>query len=260
MTAAVALDGRKITTSHNEPPPEPTPFDLSKQEIDDLFDEAKNWLDGAGVQSQADADGVSKLIDKLRKAANLADERRIEMKRPHDEAAAAVQEMFNPLIAGLKDKKAKTKGRAVIAIETAKAALAPWLEAVEAKQRAEAEAARIEAEKLQEIARTGMLAARVACNLEAREAAEALVHEAKAAEKVATKAENAKAHASGGTRAIGLRTVYRAEVTDMRDFARYAWKAYPSEMAEFLTDLARRKVAAGNHQLPGVVVHIDRVL
>ena len=259
MTAAVALDGRKITTSHNEPPGL-TPLDLSKQEIDDLFDEAKNWLDGAGVQSQADADGVSKLIDKLRKAANLADERRIEMKRPYDEAAAAVQEMFNPLIAGLKDKKAKTKGKAVIAIETAKQALAPWLEAVEAKQRAEADAARIAAEAAQEAAHAAMREARAASDLEAREAAEALVQQAKAAEKVATKAENAKAHATGGTRAIGLRTVYRAEVTDMRDWARFAWTAFPTEMAEFFTGLAERKVAAGNHQLPGVVVHIDRVL
>jgi len=252
MTAAVALDGRKITTSHNEP----TPFDLSKQEIDDLFDEAKNWLDGAGVASQADADGVSKLIDKLRKAKSAADERRKAEVKPLDEAKKEIQVRYNSLIGETKG----VTGKAILAIDVAKKALAPWLEAVEAKQRAEADAARIAAEAAQEAAQAAMRDARAASDLEAREAAEALVQQAKAAEKVATKAENAKAHASGGTRAIGLRTVYRAEVTDMRDFARFAWIAFPTEMVEFLTDLAKRKVAAGNHQLPGVVVHIDRVV
>ena len=34
-------------------PPEPTPFDLSWAEITDLFDEAKLWMDGEPVATQA---------------------------------------------------------------------------------------------------------------------------------------------------------------------------------------------------------------
>lgn len=252
---AFAADERPITAAHNQPP-EPTPFDLSKTEIDDLAEEARNWLDGAGVNSEADADGVSKLIDKLRKAISTADERRKTEKKPHDDAISEIQGRYNALIG---ETKAVT-GTAILAIDVAKKALAPWLAKVEAAQRAAAEAARIAAEEAQAAAIEAMRASRASADLAAREAAEALAQQAKAADRIATKAENVKAHAKGGTRAIGLRTVWTHKVTDSKALAAYVWTNHRADLDVFLDAFAKRLVDGGNHSIPGVTVTMERVL
>lgn len=244
------------TLGHNNPP-EPTPFELSRQEIDDLYDEAKHWCDGEPVDNAGAAEKVSLLIDKIRKAAKTADERRIAEAKPHDDAKREIQTRYNTLIG---DTKSTGKGKAVLAVETAKAALVPWLKRLEEEQRAAAEVARIAAEEAQAEAIAAMRAAREASDLEAREAAEALAQVAKAADKIATAAENTKAHATGGTRAMGLRTTYRAEMTDAKALAAYVWTNHRAEMVEWLTGFARRLVAGGNHKIPGVTIHIDQVL
>ena len=135
---AVALAG----IGHNQA----TPFDLSLEEIDGLFAEAKNWLDGKGVHSEADATGVSKLLDAARQAKKLADEARKEEKRPHDEKVKAVQEKWKPILE-----------KADLVAETCKAALTPWLQKVEAEKRAIAEKARREAKEKMEIAAAAVL-------------------------------------------------------------------------------------------------------
>lgn len=241
---------------HNNPPVEiePTPFEMSEVEIGDLYAEAKNWLDGEPVSSQAQADGLSKLIDDLRKAAKLADERRIEENRPFDEGKAAVQARYAPLISDTKS----VKGKAVIAIDMAKKALAPWLQKLEDEKRAAAEAARKEAEEKARIAQEALRASNVA-DLEKREAAEALIREAQAAEAAATKAENSKAHATGGTRAIGLRSVWRAEMVDPREAARHYWLTKREEVDAFFQGLADADVRAGKREIPGFLISEARV-
>lgn len=242
---------------HNNPPVEiePTPFEMSEVEIGDLYAEAKNWLDGEPVSSQAQADGLSKLIDDLRKAAKLADERRIEENRPFDEGKAAVQARYAPLIADTKS----VKGKAVLAIDMAKKALAPWLQKLEDEKRAAAEAARKEAEEKARVAQEALRASNVA-DLEKREAAEALVREAQKAEAAATKAENSKAHATGGTRAIGLRSVWRAEMVDGREAARHYWLTRREEVDAFFQGLADADVRAGKREIPGFLIQETRVL
>lgn len=242
---------------HNHPPVEiePTPFEMSEVEIGDLYAEAKNWLDGEPVSSQTQADGLSKLIDDLRKAAKLADERRVEENRPFDEGKASVQARYAPLIADTKS----VKGKAVIAIDMAKKALAPWLQRLEDDKRAAAEAARKEAEEKARIAQDALRASNVA-DLEKREAAEALVREAQAAEAAATKAENSKAHATGGTRAIGLRSVWRAEMVDGREAARHYWQTRREEVDAFFQGLADADVRAGKREIPGFLIQETRVL
>lgn len=242
---------------HNNPPVEiePTPFEMSEVEIGDLYAEAKNWLDGEPVSSQAQADGLSKLIDELRKAANLADERRKEENRPFDEGKAEVQARYAPLISDTKS----VKGKAVLAIDMAKKVLAPWLQKLEDEKRAAAEAARKEAEEKARIAQEAMRASQVH-DLEKREAAEALVREAQKAEAAATKAENSKAHATGGTRAMGLRSVWRAEMTDAREAARHYWQTRREEVDAFFQKLADADVHAGKRSIPGFSVTEQRVL
>lgn len=236
-------------------PPEPTPFEMSRQEIDDLYDEAKNWLDGEPVETPAQAESVDKLRNMLREAMKRADERRKDENKPFDDGKAEVQARYAPLIA---DTKA-VRGKAVVAIELCGKALLPYLRRVEAENAAKAEAARKEAEEKARIAREAMQASSVV-DLEAREQAEALALEAKAAEKAATQAENTKAHLHGGARATGLRTRTVVTVVDETAFAKHVWTHHRDEMSEFLTGLATRLVNAKFSGLPGVKVDMERVI
>lgn len=240
MTAVIA------TIGHNNPP-EPTPFEAAEISIFSLFDEAKHWLDGKGVNSEADADGVSKLLDMIRKAKKSADDARADEKRPHDEAAKLVQEKYKPLLT-----------RCDLAADACKKALAPWLETLEAEKRVKAEAARKEAEEKARAAQEAMRAAH-ATDLAAREAAEALLQDAKKAEATAKRAENDKAHAKGGARAVTLRTTYRPVMTDATQAARHYWTARRDECAAFFLSLAEKDVRAGKHAIPGFEIIEEKV-
>lgn len=250
MSAVVATIGHNL-------PPEPTPFELSREEIDGLVTEAKNWLDGSGVKTEADADAVSKLIDMLRKAIKTADERRIAENKPFDDGKAAVQARYAPLIA---DTKA-VKGVAVLAIETAKAALAPYLKRKDDELKAKAAEARRIADEQAAAAVEAIRAARQGVpDLEAREDAERLLAGAIKAETIASKAEGAKAHATGGTRAIGLRTAWRSEMFDANAFAKWVWVNRNEELVAFLAALAEREVKTHHRDMPGVTAIEDKVL
>lgn len=243
---------------HNNPPAEiePTPFEMSEVEIGDLYAEAKNFLDGEPITTQAVADAVSKLIDDLRKAAKLADERRVDENRPFDEGKAEVQARYAPLIADTKS----VKGKVVLAIDIAKKALAPWLQKLEDEKRAAAEAARKAAEEAETKARAALAATRATDDLAAREAAEDLAREAKKAEASAVFAENDKAHAKGGTRAMGLRSVWRAEMTDGRAAAGHYWATRREDVDAFFQGLADADVRAGKRTIPGFLISETRVL
>lgn len=239
---------------HNNPP-EPTPFDLSKQEIDDLYAEAKNWLDGEPITTPAQAEAIDKLRNMLREAMKTADKRRVEENKPFDDGKAEVQARYAPLIADTKT----TRGKAVTAIELCGKALLPYLKKVEQENAAKAEAARKEAEEKAAAAQAALRASNAA-DLEAREKAEALVAEAARAEKAATKAENTKAHVHGGSRATGLRTKTVVTVTDETAFAKHVWTNHREEMSEFLHGLATRLVNAKFSGLPGIKVDMERVI
>jgi colicin import membrane protein len=214
--------------------------------IDDLYDEAKGILDGAGVQSDADAEMVAKLLDMARQAKKAADEQRTVEKKPHDDAAKAVQSAWKPLL-----------DKCDLVADTCKKALAPFLTAKEAAQRAEA--ARIAAEA--EEARAAALAARQAAapdDLTAREEAERLDTVAGEAEKQAARAERAKAHATGGSRAVGLRDAYSAEVTDYALFSKWAWANRRADYEEWLSELASQEAKRGPVTIPGIIIHTER--
>jgi DNA-directed RNA polymerase beta subunit len=231
-TAAVA------TLGHNNPP---TPFDECERKVFDLFDEAKGFLDGEPITTQPMCDAVSKLLDMIRVAKREADEHRKTEKRPHDEAAKAVQEKWNPLLV-----------RCDLAADAAKKALTPFLEAQEAEKRAKAEAARKEAEEKARAAQEALRASRD--DLTAREQAEAMLAEAKKADAAANRAEKDKAQGKGGARAVSLRTSYVAEIQDYQALARHIWEADKQALNTFLDEYAAQKVRAGARSLPGVHV------
>lgn len=235
---------------HNQPP-EPTPFDLSKDTIEGLFEEAKGWLDGEPIASQEQADDLQKLLRMIQAAEKEADARRIAENEPFDAGKAEVQARYAPLIANTKSQK----GMTVLAIETCKKALAPWLLKVDEENRRLAAIAKAEADEKQRIAREAMQHRQT---LEDAERAEALVKQAKDAEAAARAADRTKAQAKGEGRAVGLRDYYTPEISDATAFARHVWLTHRPDMERFLQTMAERLVAGGARTLPGVTVHHER--
>jgi len=240
MNVAVARIG------HNKPP-----FDLSKELIESLYEEAKNWCDGDPIENQQQADMVQKLLRDIQAAEKEADQRRKEEQEPFKTEIDAIQARYNELIGNNKS----VKGLTVRAIEACKAALAPWLKKVDEENRRRAEEARKEAEEKQ---RAAMEAMRQRQSLEDSERAEQAVREAKEAEAEARRLANARASAKGAGRAVTLRDYYEPEIVSETEFARYLWTAHREMMADFLNGAAVKLVAAGVHKMPGVVVHHDR--
>jgi len=226
--------------------PNAPPVEAMGMHIDDLYDEAKGILDGAGVKSDADAEMVAKLLDMTRQAKKDADAQRVVEKKPHDDAAKAVQAAWTPLLA-----------KCDLVADTCKKALAPFLAAKEAAQREEA--ARVA--KAAEEARSAALAARQAAlvaDLAAREDAERLDAIARDAEKLANKATKTRAHATGGTRAIGLRSYWVAELVDPMATLKHYIATHPEALKAWLAEQAQRDVSAGARSIPGVAINEER--
>ena len=241
---AIAVNPRAVMGGNNPP----TPFDLSKQAIEDLYDEAKQWLDGEPVSTEDQASALNTLQSRIRDAAKDAEKNRKDEAKPFDDGKAEVQARYKPIIA-----KAEQADSAV------KAALKPYLLALAKKQDEEAQRARLEAMVKQQQAIDAMRA-RQADNLQSREEAERLVREANEADAAANKAEKAKAHAKGEGRATALRTVHRAVMIDNKEAAAWVWVEHNSELMEFVQSLADKAIRAGKRSIRGFNVIEEKVL
>ena len=228
---------------HNGPPQ--SPFEAVKVNIEDLYLEARNFLDGEPIASEAMADAVETLLDKIREAEKAADEARKEEARPFDEGKAEVQARYAPLIGSNKS----VKGMTVRAIEACKAALAPWRQE---QERIRLEAARKAREEAEKKAAEAAALSRAADDLIAKERAERAVKEAEQAAKAANKADKA---ATTGT---GLRSYFRPELVDGVEALRHYWKTRPDAMLAAAMALAKEDVQAGKRQIPGFNVIEER--
>jgi hypothetical protein len=232
------------TIGHNNPP-EPTPFEQSSEEAEDLFLEASNWCDGAPVETQEQADALAGLRAQIRAAIKRADERRKEEALPYDEAKADIQTRYNTLIG---DNKTSGKGKLILADEACQSALAPWLRRAEKEKLLLAEAARVEREAKQRAAEEAFQLARGGDDLATKAEAERLAREATAAEKQSRKAEKI-----ANTR-TGLRTVWSAEVVDLQAFAKWAWTHDHGALEDHFRVRAAALVRNGQTDIPGVAV------
>lgn len=235
----------------------PTGYDAIIIHITDLLTEARNWADGKAAENQAQADEISRLIDELRKAEKTADDARVVEKKPLDDQIAAIQERYNVYIAPLKNKK---PGKIPVAVEALKAALKPYLDKLEEAKRAEAERLRKEAAAAAEKAAEAARAAATSADIEQREAAEDLVAAAADLQADAKRAEKDRAHAVGGSRAMGLRTVYRAVLTDRGQALRHYAATQPDELVALLQRLADQDVRRSIRSIPGFNVVAETVL
>lgn len=234
---------------HNAPANdnEQSAFDLLKQELEDLYDEAKNFCDGEPIDSEAMASVITELHDRIHECGKRAEELRVAEKKPLDDQIAAIQNKFHPLIGNTK----AGKGKVVLGKEACQALLTPWRTAI-AKKKAE-EAARVAAEA--EAARVAATEAirQSSGNLAAREEAEELLADAKALERQAGRANKA---ATVGT---GLRTVWRAELVDENAALDWFWGEQPDAFRELIQKLADEAVRSGVRKVPGFRVLDQKV-
>lgn len=229
------MSDNAATIGHNNPPAHLAIF----EEIDDLYNEAKNWADGEPITSEEMHDAITRLYDGLHDAGKRADALRVEEKRPLDDAVKAIQDRYNPYV---QPKKGKVdRGKAALGD-----LLAAWRAAVQAKKAEEARKAREEADRIAAEAQAAMRAS--SGNLEEREKAEELLAEAKQVERFARRQDKA---ATTGT---GLRSYWVATLTDAGAALDWAYERDPARFTELVQQMANEAVRAGARSVPGFAV------
>ena len=206
----------------------------------DLYNEAIGWLDGDPISTPGQAEAVTKLAGMLRDAQKAADAQRKEAAKPFDEGKAAVQRQYNPVLE-----------RATMAIDACKKALTPWTLKLDREAKERAAAARAEADAKAAAAAEAMRAAD-ATDLAAREAAEALVKDAKRAATVANKAGKERGSVSAeGVRRIVVVDKWVARITDPPVALVHFWDKNRPEIEAFLIELAQASTSRGARSIPG---------
>lgn len=210
-------------------------FDGFALHIEELFSMVSGTTAITKVETYEQEAQLDSLLDDLRKARKDADAERAAEKKPHDDAGKAVQAKWLPLLQ-----------RCDMGADEIKRLLTPYRQA---KQRAKDEAARKAREEAEAKQAAAQAALRQSDDLEARFAAEEKLKQAGKLAAVANKIDRS---------ATGLRTSYRAEVTDMTAFSRWAWTHRRAEYEAFLNDLAEREGRRGPVSIPGIIVHTER--
>lgn len=229
-----------MTKGHNNPPND---FEISKKEIEDLYEEAKLWIDGDPITTQGQAGQITKLLAMIKAAAKKADDNRKYECQPHDDAKRIIQEKYAPLIAKTKG----TTGKTVLAIKACQDTLTPWNLKLQAIRDEEAKKAREIAEVKERQARETIRAA----NLEDREEAEKLIIDARKAK--------AKAKAISKDNVKGMRTVWDIEVKDPVAFLRHYWATRNVDLVQYAKGLAEQDVRAGERIIPGCEITSRKV-
>lgn len=221
----------------------PNDFEISKKEIEDLYEEAKSWIDGDPITTQGQADQITKLLGMIKVVAKKADDNRIYECQPHDDAKKIIQKKYAPLIAETKG----VTGKAPMAIKACQDTLTPWNIQLQAKRDEEARIAREEADKQQREAQEAMQSA----NLANREEAEKKLKEAQKMQAVAKKAEK--------NNVKGMRTVWDVNVTDPVAMLRHYWATRHADLVQYAAGLADQDVRAGTRKIPGCEISSRKV-
>lgn len=213
------------------------PFEAFSLHIDDLYEQAEQYLDGEPIATPEQAEDVSRILNMVRKAGNDADDARKTEKKPHDDAAKAVQTKWKPILE-----------KCDLAAQVAKRALAPWLEAEEARQRAAAQALKEEArQKAEAVAQANIDPTSLAGQAYQRAAREEVI----SIEAEAAKLEKKPVQARGGERAVSLRSVWTATLSDPCAALKHYRERRPEDLKAWLLEQAQQDVRAGARAIPG---------
>lgn len=210
-------------------PPADAAFSLH---VDSLFALLSDTLAGGEVGTDEQETAIDALLDDFRKAGKDADSARIVEKRPHDDAAKAVQAKWKPIL----DKA--DRGAAAC-----KDALTPYRML---KQRAKDEAARKAREEAEARAREAQEALRQSDDLEARFAAEQKLEAAQKLTAVANKIDRAP---------TGLRTTWEAEITDRKAALLHYLARQPERFERLIQQMADEDARGTRAPVPGIVFH-----
>ncbi len=216
-----------------------SPFDVLTCEIEALYDEARNWADGAQIETQKQCDALDALDKALFEAGKKLDALRVEEKRPLDEQIEAIQARYNPFI---QPKRGK--------VDLARGALNPLRTAWKDRERKRKEALAAQAaQEAAEAERKALEAMQASTgDLAAREEAERLANDARIAR------QDARRTAKAATTGLGLRTSYRPVLTDLSAAIRHYWGSRRPAFEELVMGLAAEDVRAGQREIPGFVV------
>lgn len=220
------------------------PFEAASTEINDLYDEAKNFADGEPIASAEIAEAITKLHDSLHEAGKRAEALRVAEKKPLDDAVEACQAKWNPLVQ-------PKRGRVALGKEALAALLTPWRARIAEEKAARAAAAAEEAARLEVEATAAIRAS--SGNLEAREQAEEILATAKEAKKFAKREDK---RATTGT---GLRTVWVTEIEDAEKALDWAFAESPERFTALALELAEGAVRTGRRSLSGFKVEERKV-
>jgi hypothetical protein len=221
----------EATIGHNGAPPE----DVFGLHIDDLFSTLSDSLSGGDVVNDAQEAAIDALLDEFRKASKDADGARAAEKKPFDEAAKAVQAKWKPIIE-----------KADRGVTACKAALTPYRVA---KQRAAEEAARKAREEAEARERAAIEALRQSEDLEAKFDAERELEASKKLAAVANKIDRAP---------TGLRTVWRAEITDRKAALLHYLNRSPERFEALIQQMADEDARGTRAPVPGIVFHEEK--
>lgn len=214
-------------------------------QIRDYAETALSWLRKAGgIKDKLSSDMAANYRAELLRLAKDADKQRETEKRPHDDAAKAVQAKWKPII-----------DDATFAANTIRDELTKWMRAEEARQEA-ARRAKFEAEQ-----RAVAIARAEADAQRAKQMRDdpiaALTSPPPEVPEMPTAPEPVKVNAGGQRgRAAGLRTVTRYVVTDHA--AALAFFAESGDVRDLIQKLAERASKAGVN-VPGVEKQIEKV-
>lgn len=219
-------------------------FDSVSQEIEDLYQTAKDFADGEPIDSQEMADEIGRIHAGLHDAGKRLDALRVEAKKPLDEKIKEIQDLYNPYVQ-------PKKGKVDLGKSALNDLLTPWR--AEQKRIADeaAAAAAAEAERKQREAEEAIRAS--SGNLSAREEAEAQLKEAKSANKDARRAER---EANTGT---GLRTVWVTEIESLNDALDWAFARDEQAFRDLALSMAREQVQRGVRNIPGFKITDTKV-
>lgn len=236
MSAALSVTGNdRIKDGGNAPPP----FEAHRLNIDDLRESALAFLDGKEVTTPEEAEAVDTLIKMARSARDEADKQRAAEKKPHDDAAKAVQAQWKPLV-----------DSAQRIIDVCLEKIASWRKAEAERKEAEAARLRSEAETERQAEVDATRAA--AGNLEARAQADQQAVAAQEADKLATRAEKAAGKGNG------LRTVRSLSITNPHALAGWLWKHRREDVEAAHADLAQRIFRNAGPAMDGTEIVIEQ--
>lgn len=260
----------RVAIGGNNPPEDPTPFQQLEARKDELFKGINKFVtDNPDLETQELIDKVSDFQVQLVTLEKDIDKQREAEKRPHLDAANAIQNKYKPLLLIMQKGIERVRGRlsgAMIAMNKKRDDARRAAEAEQQRLREEADAAAREAERLATLADDG---APLPAGTDVMGAEQKAIELEQAAEAQQAEVRELKGNVKGGTgevdgkkKTVALHTYYSANVTEPRAalnyfFAQAATKPKILNLIQELADAAVRKAATAkdfDNIPPGVEV------